>query len=88
MDALRHAGYVEGKNLDIDFRAAGVADDRLDTAMGRLSRSKVDVIVAAGTSAAVAAARKATRSTPIVIAVSGDAAEAGFVGGLARPAAM
>jgi hypothetical protein len=44
-ESLRKAGYVEGKNLSIDFRGAGVADNRLDAVAGRLVADKVDVNV-------------------------------------------
>jgi putative ABC transport system substrate-binding protein len=83
---LLNAGYVDGRNLFIDDRGAGVADSQLDAAATRLVAQKVDVIVAAGTSASVYAARRVTRSIPIVMVVSDDADQAAFaVGGLARP---
>jgi hypothetical protein len=44
-ESLRKAGYVEGKNLSIDFRGAGVADNRLDAVAGRLVAHKIDVNV-------------------------------------------
>jgi putative ABC transport system substrate-binding protein len=84
--ALLDAGYVDGRNLFIDYRGAGVADNQLDAAARRLVAQKVDVIVAAGTSAAVHAARRVTQSIPIVMVVSDDADQTAFVvGGLARP---
>jgi putative ABC transport system substrate-binding protein len=84
-EALRMAGYVDGKNIRIDFRGAGVADNRLDAAAARLVAEKVDVIVAAGASTAVSAARRATQSTPIVMAVSDDADQEALMGSLSRP---
>jgi len=82
---LRDAGYVDGRNLFIDYSGAGVADNRLDAAATRLVAQKVDIIVAAGTAAAVHVARRVTQSIPIVMVVSDDADQTAFVGGLARP---
>ena len=68
--ALHQAGYVEGRNLLIDFRAAGVADDQLSRAAAALVAAKVDIIVVAGTSNAVSVAKRATATIPIVMAIS------------------
>jgi putative ABC transport system substrate-binding protein len=87
VEALQQAGYVDGQNIRVDYRGAGVADNRLDSVASRLVHERIDVIVAAGTSAAVAAARRATQSIPIVMAVSDDAEHTGLVGGLAQPGA-
>jgi putative ABC transport system substrate-binding protein len=87
MDALlrglREAGYVEGKNLVIDYRSS---DGRLEQfpALARdLVRAKPDVIVARGAAAALAA--KAAGSVPIVMTSSANPVAAGVVSNLARP---
>ena len=80
---LRDLGYVEGKNIVIDFRWADGDPDRLPTLAAELVRLKVDVLVthAEGTRAA----KGATASIPIVMAVAADAVGAGHVANLARP---
>jgi putative ABC transport system substrate-binding protein len=81
---LGRLGYVEGRNLVIEYRSAdGRAERFLDLA-GELVRLEVDVIVTRGTPAALAA-RQATRTIPIVMASSGDPAAEGIVASLARP---
>jgi ABC transporter substrate binding protein len=80
---LRELGYVEGKNILIDYRPA----DRTDALAGfaaELVSLNVDVIVAGG-SQAVRAARQATQSIPIVMTSSSDPVGTGFVASLARP---
>jgi putative tryptophan/tyrosine transport system substrate-binding protein len=81
--ALRERGYVDGQNIAIEPRGS---DDipRLDELATDLVRSKVDVIVTQGTPGTQAAAR-ATRTTSIVMAASGDAVKLGLVTSLARP---
>jgi len=67
-------------------RIARIGPERLPHLAGELVRLNVDLIVAASTEA-VHAARKATRTIPIVMAFSGDPIGSGFVAGLARPVA-
>lgn len=81
---LREYGYVEGKNLIIEFRWAEGQYDRLSALANELVRLKVDVIVTHAT-AGVRAAKEATSTIPIVIAATGDAVAAGLVVSLARP---
>jgi putative ABC transport system substrate-binding protein len=81
---LRDLGYVEGKNIVIEFRWAEGNYDRLPTLVADLVRLKVDVIVTHGTPA-VLAAKQATTKIPIVFAVVGDAVGSGVVSSLARP---
>jgi putative ABC transport system substrate-binding protein len=87
-DALRAGlhefGYVEGKNLHIEFRSADGQYDRLAGLATELIRAKVDVIVTAGTPA-IRAAKQATQTVPIVIAAVGDAVAGGLVESLAKP---
>jgi putative ABC transport system substrate-binding protein len=81
---LRELGYVEGKNIAIEYRLAQGKLDRLFDLAAELVRLKVDVIVTPSTLDAVAAQR-ATRTIPIVMAASGDAVATGLVASLARP---
>jgi ABC-type uncharacterized transport system substrate-binding protein len=81
---LRSLGYVEGRNLVIDWRYAEGRDGRLPDLAAELVQLKVDLIVADIT-LAVRAAMRATSTIPIVMTVSADAVGAGVVGSLARP---
>jgi putative ABC transport system substrate-binding protein len=81
---LRDLGYVEGKNFTIETRAADGHYERLASLAAELIRLPVDVIVAGGTPA-IRAAKQATPTVPIVMAVSTDPVGAGLVGSLARP---
>lgn len=81
---LRELGYVEGKNLVLEFRWAEGKYDRLPELAAELVRLKVDIIVTHGTPG-VRAAKSATSTIPIVFAVVGDAVAAGLVTSLARP---
>jgi putative ABC transport system substrate-binding protein len=79
---LRDLGYVEGRNILIEYRPAEPAD-RLPGLAAELVNLKVDLIVAGG-SQAVLAAQRATKAIPIVM-VSSDPIGTGFVASLARP---
>ena len=81
---MRELGYVEGKNLLIEYRFADGLYERLPGLAGELVQLKVDVIVAAG-APAVGAAQKATTAIPIVMGTAGDPVGTGFVASLARP---
>lgn len=81
---LRDLGYVEGRNLAIEFRSADGKYDRLPGLAVELVRLKVDVIVTGGTPG-TRAAKQATAEIPIVMAVSGDAVATGLIASLARP---
>ena len=80
---LRELGYVEGKNIKIEYRYAGGESERLPELAKELVRLKVDIIVAPGTPA-VQAAKKATSRIPIVME-SGDPVGYGLVQSLAQP---
>lgn len=80
---LREAGYVEGKNLVIEFRWAEDKNERLPELAAELVRLKVDVIVTHGSG--TPAAKSATTTIPIVMALSGDPVATGLVASLARP---
>ena len=81
---LREVGYVEGRNIRIDFVWAEGRYDRLPALATEFVRKKVDIIVAVGTPA-ILAARQATRTIPIVFPLSGDPIRTGVVSSLARP---
>ena len=81
---MRELGYVEGKNLVIEWRFADGKSERLPDLAAELVRLKVDVIVT-GSSQAISAAQKATTTIPIVMATTGDPVGSGFVKSLARP---
>jgi putative ABC transport system substrate-binding protein len=82
--ALRELGYVEGKNIVIEYRWAEGKSERLSELAIDLARSKVDVIVAPSTLDALAA-QKATKTIPIVMVLSSDPVGTGLVANLARP---
>ena len=81
---LRELGYVEGKNIVIDWRSAEEKLDRLPALAAELVRLKVDIIVTGGSSP-TRAAKEATTTIPIVMAQDGDPVGSGFVASLARP---
>jgi putative ABC transport system substrate-binding protein len=83
-DALGAEGYVEGRNLRIEWRAAEGQMARARTQARELAELKVDLIVAMATPA-VRAAREATATIPIVMAPAGDPLATGFVATLAKP---
>ncbi len=81
---LRERGYIEGKNIDIQYRWANGKIDAMPAVIAELIALKVDVLITAGTPAALAA-KKATATVPIVMAAVGDAVDSGIVPSLARP---
>ncbi|MBI1774234.1 MAG: ABC transporter substrate-binding protein [Proteobacteria bacterium] len=80
---LRELGYVEGQNITIEHRPAENAE-RLPAFAAELARLDVDVIMAGG-SQAILAAQQATRRIPIVMTASSDPVGTGLVASLARP---
>jgi len=81
---LRALGYVEGKNMLIEYRWAEGNYERLPGLAAELVQMNVDVIVAAA-SAAIQAAQQATGTIPIVMIGAADPVASGFVASLARP---
>jgi putative ABC transport system substrate-binding protein len=81
---LRELGYVEGKNIFIEWRFAEGKSDRLPSLAAELVRLKVDVIVSAGPPP-TRSAKQATATIPIVMAFDDDPVGNGFVASLARP---
>ena len=82
--ALRELGYVEGRNVTLEWRFSEGRTDRFPALADELVQSKMDIIVAGGTQA-VRAAKEATSTIPIVMAVSAYPDKIGLVDSLARP---
>ena len=82
--SLRKLGYVEGKNIFIEWRSADGKLDRLPALAAELVHLKVDIIVTGGRSA-TRAAKEATSTIPIVMTQDSDPVANGFVASLARP---
>ena len=81
---LRELGYVEGRNIGIEWRFMDGAYERLPALAAELAKLKVDVIVTNGT-AGVRAAQRATTTIPIVTVSFGDPVGSGLVASLAHP---
>ena len=84
LQGLRDLGYVEGRNVVVDYRDADGKPERLPALAAELVALKVDVILAPNTPSALAA-KQATRTLPIVFAVVSDPVSSGLVISLARP---
>src|SRR5262249_48256304 len=83
-EGLRELGYVEGKNIIIEWRSADEKFDRFPALAADLVRLKVDIIVTGGSSP-TRAAKEATTTIPIVMSNDNDPVGNGFVASLARP---
>jgi putative ABC transport system substrate-binding protein len=83
-EGLRERGYVEGKNVTIEYRWAESDYSRLPALAAELVRLNVDLILTHGTPG-TRAAKEATKTIPIVVAIVGDAVATGLVPSLARP---
>jgi putative tryptophan/tyrosine transport system substrate-binding protein len=83
---LRELGYVEGKNIVIEWRSNEGNRDRQRALVAELVGLKVDVIVAVG-AGDIRIAKEATATIPIVMVQGGDPVGSGFVASLARPGA-
>ena len=84
IQGMRDLGYIEGKNLVIEWRFTDGKYERLPELAAELVRLKVDLLVTHGTPGTLAA-KRATTMIPIVMAVVGDAVASGLVPSLARP---
>jgi putative ABC transport system substrate-binding protein len=83
-EGLRELGYIDGQNMQIEYRSAEGKLDRLPALAAELVDLKVDIIVASETPA-VQAAKRATTEIPIVMAPSGDPVGTGLISSLSRP---
>jgi len=81
---LRELGYVEGKNISLEYRHAEGRLDRIATLAAELVRLKVDIIVTSGPSV-TRAAKQATAAIPIVMTFDSDPVGDGIIASLARP---
>ena len=84
LQGLRELGYIEGRNIVIEWRSAEGKRDRLPALATELVHLKVDLIVTAGP-LVTRAAKEATVTIPIVMAQDPDPVGSGFVASLARP---
>jgi putative tryptophan/tyrosine transport system substrate-binding protein len=81
---LRERGYIEGRNVTIEFRWAEGRYDRLPALAAEIVRLNVDVIITHGT-LGTRACKQATSTIPIVMAIVANPVEAGLVASLSRP---
>jgi putative ABC transport system substrate-binding protein len=81
---LRDLGYVEGKNILIEYRDTGVTQDRIPKLVAELVQLKVDVLVVS-TGPTIRAAKQATKTIPIVMVTTEDPVATGLINTLARP---
>jgi putative ABC transport system substrate-binding protein len=81
---IRKLGWIEGKNITIEYRFAEQKNERLPELAAELVRLKVDLIVVTGTAAA-SAAKSATTTIPIVMTTAADPVSQGLVASLAGP---
>jgi len=84
--ALRERGHIEGQNIAIEYRYAEGKLDRFSELVAEMVRLKVDIIVIAGGTTYVRAAKNATKTIPIIMTgVGDDPVEAGLINSLASP---
>jgi len=84
LQGLRELGYIEGKNITIEYRSAEGDFKRLPEFAAELVRLKVDVIVSSS-NPAIIALKQATNTIPVVMTIVGDPVGAGFIASLAHP---
>src|SRR5437899_157966 len=81
---LRELGYIEGKNIFVEYRYAGEKLDRVQNLVAELVQIRVDVLVS-GYFPAIRAAMQATTTIPLVVVTAQDPVATGLVDSLARP---
>ncbi len=82
--AMQNLGYIDGKNIVIDYRHAEWKDDNIPSVVAELVQRNIDVLVSP-TFRVVREAKRATRTIPIVMAITEDPVRTGLVDSLARP---
>jgi len=85
LQELSKLGWIEGKNITIEYRFGEQKLERQPELAADLVRLKVDIIVVSGSNAAIRAAKTATSTIPVVMTTSADPVGAGLVASLARP---
>jgi putative tryptophan/tyrosine transport system substrate-binding protein len=85
LEGLRKGGYIDGRNVIIEYRWAELQYDRLPELASDLVHRQVDVIAAVGGAHSGIAAKRATKATPIVFVSAGDPITFGLVSSLSRP---